>query len=172
MNISGIKHKKTKIAAKYHSFLKLYIEQENKMNEMLSYTMIYCHNRCHMKPVGCCSSDWSEHGLKNRHILKLFRKLRGTAKKTGKEPCPWHSTKKGCMLKMLKTPVCIGMFCPSIISFLKDNFAIKYDRAEFTGYFENILKGNINKNKIDHFNRVIDKMVNAFEKKKSVFTRL
>jgi len=81
----------------------------------------YCATRCDRLPVGCCSVAGYDMGLLPRAMLEIQAieaRRAGLCPPAVETNCRYH-TPGGCVLRLFKSPACIGFLCEELNRFLE-----------------------------------------------------
>ena len=114
-------------------------------------TKEFCASSCDRPPVGCCHILGYDLGLVPVGMLEVQRleALRDGVDHQGpEEKCRYH-TRRGCTLKLFKSPACVRYICPPMMSYLEQRFGAAPSRlAVFLAALETFGNSHIGRRRV------------------------
>jgi hypothetical protein len=114
-----------------------YAVKARRIDEILgALTKGYCAAECDRLPVGCCSIQGYDMGLVPDGMLELQEieaRQFGWIAPEREEKCKFHGD-AGCVLRLFKSPACVGMLCDPLVA----DLAGRFDRSRLGPFLERL----------------------------------
>ena len=114
-----------------------YAVKARRLDEILgALTKDYCATCCDRLPVGCCSIQGYDMGLVPDGMLELQEieaRQFGWCAPEREEKCKYHG-EAGCVLRLFKSPACIGMLCDPLVG----DLAARFDSSRLDPFLERL----------------------------------
>jgi len=102
-----------------------YTVKARRIDEILGVlTKGFCAADCDRLPVGCCSIQGYDMGVVPEAMLELQKieaRQYGWTAPEREDKCKFHE-ETGCVLRLFKSPACIGMLCDPLVASLRERW--------------------------------------------------